>query len=334
MQYSMLLWPHANARYQNETMGLARAELTILLEALCPGAEIFPEAPALTEVSAPVALPAVRFASEKPLDARVVEAISRHSLLYALFEARTDGSLLPLTGRARPLLGSDLPGILKYKGKTNELFCQLLINVAYYAANRPENARLLDPLCGRGTTLFSAANLGLDATGSDVDKSDLREASAFFKRYLEYHRFKYSLKNTSRTLGGKNSAPQSEFAVQLPDRRTLSLRLCALDAACVREAFGRGRFHMIVADLPYGVQHSAGMPPEALLDRVLSGWREALCPGGSVAISFNSQTLPLDRVRGAMARAGFHPLSGGAYDAFSHWVEQAVTRDVAVAVRK
>ena len=91
---------------------------------------------------------------------------------------------------------------------------------------------------------------------------------------------------------------------------------------------------MIVADLPYGVQHSAGMPPEALLDRVLSGWREALCPGGSVAISFNSQTLPLDRVRGAMARAGFHPFSGGAYDAFSHWVEQAVTRDVAVAVRK
>ena len=40
MHYKMLLWPHANARYQNETLKLAAAELELMLARLAPGAEI------------------------------------------------------------------------------------------------------------------------------------------------------------------------------------------------------------------------------------------------------------------------------------------------------
>ena len=32
-----------------------------------------------------------------------------------------------------------------------------------------------------------------------------------------------------------------------------------------------------------------------------------------------------------MAEAGLTPLSGGPYEGFEHWVEQAITRDIAVA---
>ena len=42
MKYTMQLWPHANARYQAEATRLARAELEVMLEALCPGAQIGP----------------------------------------------------------------------------------------------------------------------------------------------------------------------------------------------------------------------------------------------------------------------------------------------------
>ena len=52
-----------------------------------------------------------------------------------------------------------------------------------------------------------------------------------------------------------------------------------------------------------------------------------------MALSFNAQTLPLRTVRALLNDAGLRVLEGGVYDAFSHWVEQAVTRDVAVAVR-
>ena len=57
---------------------------------------------------------------------------------------------------------------------------------------------------------------------------------------------------------------------------------------------------------------------------------EVLKPGGTAAMSFNAQTLSLHKLRGLMADAGFEVLSGGDYDQFEHWVEQAITRDIAV----
>ena len=49
-----------------------------------------------------------------------------------------------------------------------------------------------------------------------------------------------------------------------------------------------------------------------------------------MALSFNAQNLRLERLRALMEEAGLEVLRGGAYDGFSHWVEQAITRDVAV----
>ena len=39
MNYTLLLWPHANARYQQETRRLALAELRLMLDRTAPGAE-------------------------------------------------------------------------------------------------------------------------------------------------------------------------------------------------------------------------------------------------------------------------------------------------------
>ena len=91
---------------------------------------------------------------------------------------------------------------------------------------------------------------------------------------------------------------------------------------------------MIVCDLPYGVQHaSVGGNLEKLLARVLPVWRETLKKGGTVALSFNAQTMKTEKVRNLMEDAGLEVRRGGAADGFSHWVEQAVTRDIAVGRR-
>ena len=42
MKYTMLLWPHSNVRYQNETLKLAAGELRIMLDACGHAAEILP----------------------------------------------------------------------------------------------------------------------------------------------------------------------------------------------------------------------------------------------------------------------------------------------------
>ena len=319
MRYTMLLWPHANARYQVETEKLARAELEVMLARL--GVEYTWEEGSLN------GLPALGFAARAlaPAEAAV---LARHSLLYALFERREDGALLPLFGREAPRVGADLAGILKYKGKTNETFTQLLVNLAWLAGKMPEKAHLLDPMCGRGTTLFVALNFGWDATGSDVDRAALREAEQFFRRYLEYHRFKHATQRGSLTLRGKKSAPYTSFALPAG-----ALRLAEVDAARVREAYGQGKFDVLCTDLPYGVQHGANMPLEALLRLALPAWAETLKHGAAMALSFNAQTLPARKVRALLAGAGLRVLEGGPYDRFEHWVEQAVTRDVAVAVR-
>lgn len=335
MQYTLMLWPHANARYQQETRRLALGELNLMLMRLCPGAR--------ARIDEGGAFPSLSIEAPEPLDERQIVALRAHSLLYGLFERRPDGALAPLAGRAHARFGDDLPAILKYKGKTNELFLQLLMNVALYSGEHWQCAgplSFLDPMCGRATAPFIALNRGWNAVGADIDKNDLREAEKYFKRYLEYHRFKYTMSRQSRTLRSAPPVPMTRFEAAAPeDYRSGSaarLGLACADCALLGDAFGREPFHLIACDLPYGIQHDAqsgrtrgGL--EALLERALPAWRRLLMRGGTLAVSFNAQTLRRDRVRALMEAAGFEALSGGDYDAFEHWVEQAITRDIAVA---
>ena len=334
MHYKMLLWPHANARYQNETLKLAASELKLMLARLAPGAEI--------AADERLGMPCLDVRLEAPPDAAAIAALRRHSLLYGLFEDQ-NGLLLPVAGRSEAAVGRDLPAILKYKGKTNELFLQMLVNAALYAGDfwRDEGPlAMLDPMCGRATGLFVAANYGWDAVGADVDRADLKEAEQFFRRYLEYHRFKHTVTRLSRTLkqGGSAAECRFEYAPDARDPRR-SLSLVCLDAARSAGALGRNAFHVIACDLPYGVRHDAqlGRGPkakgnwlEALLERALPEWKAALKPGGAMALSFNAQNLKLERLRALMAGAGLEVLSGGPCDGFAHWVEQAITRDIAI----
>ena len=339
MIYQMLLWPHANARYQSETVKLAQSELCLTLSRVAPRAVVTP----LEEAEAPSLL----IECPEALDAAALAAIARHSLLYVLFERREDGALTPVEGRASAYLGSDLPAILKYKGKTNEMFLQLLINAALYAGDfwnaGDEPLELLDPMCGRGTGLFVAANRGWNATGADVDKADLKEAERFLKRYLEYHRVKHSVVRQARTTKRGAGVPVTRFEyADTPERfkagEGRALRLAALDASRDGEVFGRNAFHLIACDLPYGVRHDAQLSGgdkgrnwlETLLSRALPGWRAALKGGGTVALSFNAQTMRRDRVRELLREAGFEVAEGGPFDGFEHWVEQAITRDIAI----
>ena len=337
MQYTLLLWPHANARYQAEMRRLALGELDLMLKKTAPQARAV--------IDEDAGMPSLRIEAPEPLSPRALDAIGSHSLLYGLFERREDGALLPVLGRAPAKLGADLPAILKYKGKTNELFLQLLINAALWSGDfweRPGPLEFLDPMCGRATAPFIALNRGWNAFGADIDKNDLKEAEKFYKRYLEYHRYKYTLNRESRTVKGGPAVPVTVFDAAEPEAfkagNALRLSLAEADAARLDRALGKERFHLIACDLPYGVQHEAHAPAgknglEALLARALPGWRRLLKPGGSVAVSFNAQTLHLHRVRDIMVEAGFTVLSGDAYDGFGHWVEQAITRDIAVCVK-
>ena len=334
MKYGIILWPHANARYQTESAKLARAELAIMLRKICPEAVIADEM--RTDINMLV------FESENSLTDAQISRIAGHSLMYAMFEIH-GGMLRPVCGRPEAYLGADLPGILKYKGKTNEQFTDMVINTALYSsvfANMgSQHLKFVDPMCSRGTSLFLALNRGWDADGTDIDSTDIREMNQFFKRYLEYHRIKHTSDKKSYTMQKSKPVTATEYVfADSPDAykagATSKLRFAECDCGKLTQLFGKKRYHIMTSDLPYGVQHSAGKESfEALLRRVMPVWKDALLPCGAIALSFNSNTIKPALIRDIMESSGLNVMQGGEYDGFAHWVEQAVTRDIAVAVR-
>lgn len=333
MKYTILLWPHANARYQAESLRLAHAELQIILNVICPDASVTEEDAADPRW--------IRFTCPEPLTGPQLTALRSHSLLYILFQE--EGPLLrPLAGPSEALLGTDLPSILKYKGKTNERFTAFTMNLALYASSFAASEDPIcfsDPMCSRGTSLFLALNRGWNADGMDLDRTDLHELDTFFRRYLEYGKIKHKAEKQSCTVKGARPVPMTVFRFH-PDAdlwragNAIQLRFAEGDCALLPACMGKKRFHVMAADLPYGVRHSAGSERfDSLMRRVLPVWREALLPGGAVAISYNTNTLKTELLRGLLTQSGFTVMTGAAWDGLSHWVEQAVTRDVAVAVR-
>lgn len=335
MKYLCLLRPHSNGRYQEAAVPLALSETRLL--AAKAGREIEPE------LKEEMGLQWIRFECEE-LGEKGVSELARSAHIHLLSEQHEGGMMKPLRSAETAFLGEDLPYILKYKGKTNETFTKYIINLALCASGFEggERLKLLDPMCGRGTTLFEALNRGWDAAGTDVQAADVDEAGKFFKKYLEYHRIKHSISKKSMTAKGKEAAVMQVFefakdnqAFKAGDTRTL--RTMSADSSKINALGMKKEFHLIATDLPYGVQHgpggARGKSLEQMVRDVLPAWREALVPGGAMALSFNTNTLKLDFVRGAMEEAGLKVMSGAGYDGLAHWVEQAITRDVAVAVR-
>ncbi|MEG1813587.1 MAG: hypothetical protein RR296_10565 [Clostridia bacterium] len=327
-----MLWPHANSRYQTAVRQLSQNELNLLLD--IAGIQSEPRYVSITGADF--------LCFDAPeLDARQLAVLSRHASAYLLC-AINGGTLTPLIARVAPYLNEDLSGILKYKGKTNEAFTRLMINFALAASDFGDkfdgHLALLDPMCGRGTTLFEAINRGYDACGVDADGREVQEGWKFFRKYLEYHKLKHDIREVSLTLPGKKSARMQSVAFapdvarfRAGDTRTLSF--LTQDAQLATRALGAARFHLAVCDLPYGVQHGTGSeePFEALLARVLPDIRRALKPGGAICLSFNTYTLPAQRVRALLDESGFTVMTGGPYENLAHWVEQAIVRDLAVA---
>ena len=269
--------------------------------------------------------------------------ISRHSAVCMAAEIVEGGQLRLLERHVQSVLPDDLPHVLKYKGKTNADFTYMMLHCAKAAsAFAHENGplRVLDPMCGKATTLFCAMCEGNDAVGVETDMKSLQEAAAYYERFLKLHMLKHKRKETSHTLSKGGSARLMTFEAaadaQAMKQGGIQLELFNGDAARMSEMLKAGSCHLIVSDLPYGVQHApkenGGMSALGrLVARVAPGCVKALKKGGALAFSFNLNTLRRKEVEKILSEAGLEVLAQPPYDDFSHWVEQAVDRDVVIA---
>ncbi len=334
-KYVLLILPSANRVYADAAVDLTLAELAVFNTTVLDGA--------MTDLTQTTigGLPYVAFSAPSLTD-RDIAYLSNAASLYALFHR--EGDLLrpvPLHGLAR--LDDDLITIPKYAGKTNEQFTKLLLNVTLLSsasAGRMLDARLriLDPLCGRGTTLNQALTYGYDVAGIDVDGKDFEAYASFLKTYLQRKRIKHRADVTPVRREKKLVARRLTVSLT-PSGSTdaLSVDVVHADTVTAPEFFKPATFDAIVADAPYGVQHgsrtvAAGLrrAPLDLLREAVPGWVRLLRPGAALGISWNTQVAKRDDAAAVLADAGLTVLHDGPYERFRHRVDQSITRDILI----
>ena len=330
--YALLVRPAANRVFGGDAARLLTSELRVV-DRLSLGGRL---REVMTSTIAGVEY--VTFEAGDELDDGTRSAVASLSSTYALF-GREGDLLRPLVATPLDRYDDDLVTTPRYVGKTNETFTRLLVDVALAAAGSfGRRARILDPLCGRGTTLHHALLLGGDALGIDVDAKDVEAYATFLKGWLQDKRLKHQLDATAGrrrfrvTIGRKGAAG-------VDDRQLVDVAVADTVEAPV--LFGKGSVDAVATDLPYGVQHGSrsgpasklSRRPDDLLEEALPAWRSALRPGGGMAVSWNTRTLAREQVLEMLGDAGLEvPELGDDVD-FAHRVDRTITRDVVVARR-
>jgi SAM-dependent methyltransferase len=337
-EYALLVSPSANRVYAEAGAALGLAELGVIGERLLGGSLRDLRIERMGSVEYLV------FGCEALGDLERA-ALSILSSTLALF-ALEDGRLRPLELRRLDRFDSDLLTIQRYAGKTNESFTKLLLNVTLASsAFGPELGRrsfkVLDPLCGRGTTLNQALMYGFDAAGVEIDRRDFEAYSAFIQRWVKDKRLKHRA-----YVGHVKGHPRLALDIGL-DRESFkegkALHLAVVNASTLEmgDAFPPRSFDLLVTDAPYGVQHGStaargqlSRSPLELVAEAAPVWRDALRPGGAMAIAWNVHVAKREALVEALVKAGLEPCDGPAYRGFEHRVDQSILRDVVVVRRQ
>jgi hypothetical protein len=331
--------------YAQAAPALAAAELRTVGDLVLPGLiddiDIVPTGPA----------PSLRFGTTGALDATAQRILATCAGTLVLFAEGHDATLAPLDASPLAVLPDDLLTILKYAGKTNERFTALMVNLALAAGTRGFDAalagdpvRLLDPLCGRGTSLNQALVYGLDAVGIEQRDKEVEAYLGFVRQWLRDHRVKHRSEVQTLRRGPQRDRTARRVTVTIDppagDRRPLTLEVVADDTVRARDHLKGSSVDLIVTDLPYGVKHAArtdewgpSRNPATLLRDALPVWRGVLRGGGAVCVAFNGNVIGRDEVDEALARHGFRVVEALADGRFAHRVDRSIRRDLALAVK-
>ncbi|MCG5211756.1 TRM11 family methyltransferase [Streptosporangium soli] len=339
-RYAILILPAFNRVYGESAVRLTRSELAVF-----NGTALGGKAGDIAETMIG-GVPYVTFEASE-LDASDIAFLSNLSSMYALFAM--EGELLrPLAVHPLDKFASDLITIQKYAGKTNEHFTRLLLNITALSTDRPSGLldrklSVLDPMCGRGTTLNQALMYGYDATGIDLDGKDFDAYATFLRTWLKNRRLKHSAEITpirrDRTqLGRRLHVTLGRTKELYKAGRVDQVTMINADTLRSRELLKAHSFDLLVTDAPYGVQHGSrgagsalSRSPLQLLQAAIPLWRDLLRPGGAMGISWNTYVARRDELAKIMEASGLDVLDSADYRAFEHRVDQAITRDILIA---
>lgn len=344
MQYLLLQNPGHNWVYYNSSDKLAIAELKIALQNF-NGRN--PE-PVITTIEN---IRYIAFETEEELSMQELTILSQLSFVFAIYLLMDhDGKKLlqPVAKKQYEYLDNKISSILKYPGKTNELFTRMMIQVAIHSSefSFDDPITLLDPVAGRGTTLFEGAVHGFRSYGIEIEPRSVHDAKIFFRKFLQEERIKHTLEK--RRICGKNKKEEvliEEFAYAThkedfkdPDK-VKKLGLIEGDTTRAAAYFKPGKFHLIVGDLPYGIFHgnhsakntgTSTRNPSEMLKECIPAWSKVLKKGGVMVLAWNSFLISPKKMASLFESAELQVLSEEPYHDFEHMVDKSIKRDIIV----
>lgn len=273
-----------------------------------------------------------------PPSTQEIAELGTLATITALFEHvdQLDGRpgpwLRPIDTGFTPFLPADFPVARRYRGKTNEVLCHFMCNVARFAgdfAHLPwQELRVLDPLAGGGTMLFTALMLGAEAAGVEQDEQDVRSSVAYVRQFcqeagiacrVQEERLRKIGRRTTLTVG-KN-----------PPRRLLLAEGKTDQSAAFVTGF---KPHLVITDLPYGIQHNG--PLIELLTGALPVWSNLLPKGGTLVYAWDATRFTRDEmITLVQASAPLTVLNDAPYNQLAHRVDRVIKRrDLLVARRE
>jgi len=342
MKYAILYNPGHNRVYFDTSLRLSAAEFAVAAPKLSV------ECGEITRQNI-CGIDYLTFQTEGELKLSDIKIISGLSFVYALFKIEAIGGetyFKPVQRVDGAFVDESIGSILKYTGKTNELFTRMLINVACYSQNNGESIRLLDPVAGKGTTLYEGLIKGFDVYGIEIGDAVVNEAYHFVKKFLETARYKFEY-SSMRISGPKRSfsALRHSFKTaatkeEFKNKNTKTIEFIAGNSLYADKYYKKNFFDIIAGDLPYGVQHgnvtkenqsSLTRNPAELLSACLPAWSAVLKPGGIIALAWNSNVLPRGEMENIFEERGLSVLNEGPYLQFEHRVDQSILRDIIIA---
>ena len=281
----------------------------------------------------------LQFTQNAQFTSEQIRHYSQLSFCFALF-LEIEEKLLPIDKSPLGIINSKMSSMLKYQGKTNELFTRTLIQCALLSCqcHFTGHPKLLDPMVGKGTSLYEGLLAGCDVYGIDCNSKIILEAQKFTKKYLESEKYKHTYKfgrlnnKTSDTHcftfhNTKEALKYSPFLIELTSGNTEQSDI----------VYKKNKFHLIVTDLPYGIVHNnknstnkLSRNPKNLLESAIPAWNRSLKKGGVLVIAWNNFLLSKKDVESMFANHNFEII----HTTLEHRVDQSIRRDVLLGIKK
>lgn len=269
----------------------------------------------------------------------ILSRLGAISEAYEYFEqiGEVQGPFLrPLEPQFTPFVPLEMTEIRRYKGKTNEIFTHILLNIALFAGayctQLDTRLRVLDPLAGGGTTLFRALAAGYDAFGVEMDRQDVETTALFVRQYFNSEHIPY------KELDERGRRAGRRYQFEVGRKGATRLLVLAHGDTCdaslhLQEVPGGPHIHAIVGDLPYGIQHFGEIAD--MLRHALPAWERLILPGGTLALAWNATRIERSSLVALVKEhTKLRMCNDPPYTQLAHTVDRVIKqRDVLVAVK-